>query len=658
MRAFVRASTRNHLRIASTPSTAYARVCHVSHSIAPQQSILQIPPRSRASQRQGFGTSCAVRPSRMLAAYALSEVSTPVRDSGEDGVDSTIVALSTPPGKSAIAVVRASGPACLDIYRALCPNKPLPKPRHATLRVLYDPASSEPEVLDPGALILYFPGPRSTTGEDILELHLHGGPAILHSVLAAIPKCPTLISNSFIRYAEPGEFTRRAFLNDRLSLPQIEALGDSLSAETEQQRKLSLRGSGTGLTSLYESWRRQLVEARGELEALIDFSEDQSFEVPPRELLEGVTCGVKRLRQRMRTFVGNAVRGELLRDGISISLVGAPNVGKSSLLNKIVGREAVIVSREAGTTRDVVDLSVDLGGYVMVVGDTAGLRIGDIGDGGMGNVVGGIEREGIRRARKRVMEGDVVVVVLAVDEDELSGELSLAIPKEVVEVVREAVGGERKKEVVVCVNKMDLLQEYPPPPDGQLPPIPDIWRDMVMASFPALSEDAIVGISCYDSKASKFDSDDSDSDDIEFDDTYFGEAGSEDTTSGSPVQTAEANVQPFLSTLTSLFARMTTSSATSPEAKDSLAATTRQRLLVESCLRYLDRYLEMVEVDCYASVAEDMNGDGGGGVDVVLAAEELRSAAGCLSKITGKGEGSLDVEEVLGVVFEKFCVGK
>lgn len=161
-------------------------------------------------------------------------------------------------------------------------------------------------------MILYFPGPRSTTGEDILELHLHGGPAILRSVLSAIPKCPTSTSNSPIRYAEPGEFTKRAFLNDRLSLLQIEALGDTLSAETEQQRKLSLRG--TGLTSLYESWRRQLIEARGELEALIDFSEDQFFEVSPRELLAGVTHGVKHLRQRMRAFVKNAERGELLRD--------------------------------------------------------------------------------------------------------------------------------------------------------------------------------------------------------------------------------------------------------------------------------------------------------------------------------------------------------
>ncbi|RPB20288.1 hypothetical protein L211DRAFT_533615 [Terfezia boudieri ATCC MYA-4762] len=233
----------------------------------------------------------------------------------------------------------------------------------------------------------------------------------------------------------------------------------------------------------------------------------------------------------------------------------------------------------------------------MVVGDTAGLRFGDIGDGGTGNVVGGIEKKGIRRARKRVMEGDVVV----------------------------------------CVNKMDLLQEYPTPPDGLLPPIPDDWRDMVMATFPALSEDAIVGISCYDSKASKFDSDDPDFGDIEFDDTYFGEAGFEDTTSlwsGSPVQTTEANIQPLFSTLISLFARMTTSSA--PEAKDSLAGTTRQRLLVESCLRYLDRYFEMVLVDCYASVAEDMNGDEGRGVDVVLAAEELRSGAGCLKVLFGE----------------------
>ncbi|KAF8430109.1 GTP-binding protein TrmE N-terminus-domain-containing protein [Tirmania nivea] len=654
MRAFVRTCTRNHPRTISTPSTAYTRASHIPYSIVSLQQT-PCPWPSSASHHRGFGTSCGVNSSRMLATDTVSTARTPdsagADSAGADSADATIFALSTPPGKSAIAVVRASGPACLEIYRALCPNKPLPKPRHATLRVLYEPASSQLEVLDPGALILYFPSPRSTTGEDILELHLHGGPAILRSVLAAIPKCQTPISNSPIRYAEPGEFTRRAFLNDRLSLPQIEALGDALSAETEQQRKLSLRGSGAGLTSLYESWRRQLIEARGELEALIDFSEDQSFEVPPRELLAGVTHGVKRLKRRMRAFVENAVRGELLRDGISISLVGAPNVGKSSLLNRIVGREAVIVSREAGTTRDIVDLSVDIGGYVMVVGDTAGLRIGDIG-GGSGNLVGGIEREGIRRARKRVMEGDVVVVVLAVEEDELSGELSLPIAEEVVEMVREAVGGQRRKEVVVCVNKMDLLQEYPPPSDGQLPPIPGYWRGMIMGTFPALSKDAIAGISCHDSKTSISDSDDTDSDYTDSDDI-----DSDDTTllsPGSLAPTAGTNIQPLLSTLISLFARMTTSSTASSEAEDSLSATTRQRLLIESCLRYLDRYLEMVEVGSNVSAADDE----GGCVDVVLAAEELRSAAGCLSRITGKGEGGGDVEKVLGVVFEKFCVGK
>jgi len=341
----------------------------------------------------------------------------------------------------------------------------------------------------------------------------------------------------------------------------------------------------------------------------------------------------------MRTFVENAVRGELLRAGISISLVGAPNVGKSSLLNRIVRREAVIVSREAGTTRDVVDLSVDLGGYVVVVGDTAGLRVGDIGGVESDNIVGPVEREGIRRARKRVMEGDVVVVVLAIEEDQISGKLSLPIPEEVVKVAREAMGGERKKEVVVCLNKMDLLQEHPPSPDGQLPPIPGDWRDMIMATLPLLSEDAIVGISCYDSNASI--------------------SGSDDTTSlppGPPAQKMGANIQSLLTTLTTLFTRMTTSSTMTSGAEHSLAATTRQRLLVESCLRYLDGYLGMVEVGSDVSATEDM--DDTGGVDVVLAAEELRSAAGCLSRITGKGEGSGDVEEVLGVVFEKFCVGK
>lgn len=165
----------------------------------------------------------------------------------------TIYALSTAPGRAAIAIVRVSGPACLDVYKSLCPGKPDPQPRHATVRRLY----RQNDILDSNALVLYFPGPKTATGEDVLEFHVHGGTAVLRAVLDAIP------STSTLRYAEPGEFTRRAFMNDRLDLTQVEALGDVLAATTEQQRRLSVRGTSNALATCYEEWRTQLLYARG-----------------------------------------------------------------------------------------------------------------------------------------------------------------------------------------------------------------------------------------------------------------------------------------------------------------------------------------------------------------------------------------------------------
>lgn len=212
-------------------------------------------------------------------------------------------------------------------------------------------------------MVLYFPAPKTVTGEDLLELHVHGGTAIVRAVLAAIPRIPGTGPSQSIRYAEPGEFTRRAFANDRLDLTQVEALGDSLAASTEQQRRLSVRGTTNSLATRYENWRKLLLEARGELEALIDFSEDQHFDESIGELLGSVAAQVVSLRAALLAHQENAVRGELLRSGISLALLGAPNAGKSSLLNAVVGREAAIVSREAGTTRDVVEVGIDLGGF-------------------------------------------------------------------------------------------------------------------------------------------------------------------------------------------------------------------------------------------------------------------------------------------------------
>ncbi|KAL7274311.1 mitochondrial splicing system protein [Rhizina undulata] len=535
-----------------------------------------------------------------------------VDGSADATTTTTIYALSTAPGKSAIALVRVSGPECLNVYRALCPSTALPKPRVATLRTLYKPAASssqippQREILDPGALILYFPGPHSFTGEDILELHIHGGPAVVRAVLSSIPLCKPSQPRK-IRYAEPGEFTRRAFENDRLSLPQIEALGDTLSAMTEQQRMASVRSHGAGLSERYERWRRSLVEARGELEALIDFSEDQHFDTAENELLLDIVSQVKELKIVMNRHMRNVMKGELLRNGISLTLIGAPNAGKSSLLNRIVGREAVIVSSEAGTTRDVVDLSVDLGGFMVVLGDTAGLRVGDVGSEDGRDVVGEIEKEGIRRAKKRVTESDVVIVVLSIELD-AAGTPGLKISEQVKQVVSSAAA--EGKQVVAVVNKTDLANHA-----NQA--LPEDLAETVRKNLPDLPKEKIFGISCVESSSPK-------------------------------------SIQEFLDGLVSIFETMTSpleaDSVGMGNWNESIGVTERQRLLVEDCIRCLDRFLDLADVGNRGEMEEE--------VDVVIAAEELRSAAECLAKVTGRGEGSGDVEEVLGVVFERFCVGK
>lgn len=438
-------------------------------------------------------------------------------------------------------------------------------------------------------MVLYFPGPNSVTGEDLLELHIHGGPAIIRAVIASIPLS---LTPHRICYAEPGEFTRRAFINDRLTLPQIEALSDILSSTTEQQRILSVRSSSSSLSEYYEAWRTTLISARGELEALIDFSEDQQFDTSSNELLGNVVAAVSKLREVLWNHVANAVKGELLRSGISLTLVGAPNAGKSSLLNRIVGREAVIVSGEAGTTRDVVDLSVDLGGFMVVLGDTAGLRLDDVSEG-----VGEVEREGIRRAKKRVMDGDVVIVVHSIENT--NGGPKLNISPEVINVVKEAGG----KEIIVVVNKIDLLRSSA---GGR---IPENMLAAITSQLPELHPNRIFGISC--------------------------------------AAESEASIQDFLHGLISIFGEMTSpDSSSSSSWHESIGATERQRLLVEECIGFLESFLTLTNTDTEEHV------------DVVAAAEELRSAAEALAKITGRGVGAGDVNEVLGVVFEKFCVGK
>ena len=539
----------------------------------------------------------------------------------------TIYALSTAPGRAAIAIIRISGPACLTVYRALCPWTSLPKPRYATLRTLFEPSVTltdiqDQEVLDSDALIFYFPAPHTATGEDILELHVHGGTAVVKAVLSAIPKTVQKDSLSKIRYAEPGEFTRRAFYNNRLDLVQVEALGDTLTAETEQQRRLAVRGSTTVLAERYEEWRQKLLYARGELEALIDFSEDQHFDETPAKLCTSVLKQVSQLTSHLRANIESASRGDLLRNGINIALIGAPNAGKSSLLNQIVGREAAIVSSEAGTTRDVVDVNVDIGGFYCRFGDLAGLRNQTLDH--QGQQIGEIEKEGIRRAKERALKADVVILVLAPETvmNSANSNISVSIGSEVQEMLK-LIDLDSQK--VVCVlNKADLFVSQ-----AHLSATRSKFRRLwALRDVLDLSETPLFAVSCTNAWESNIDN-----------------------------ESDPSGIQSLLDGLTQIFRRMTAAvvprehdgTATDSAWAESLGATERQRLLLQQCLQYLETFVAEVQ-------GNDQSADGAtrqeDDIDVVLAAESLRSAADCLAKITGRGESG-DVEEVLGVVFEK-----
>ena len=473
-------------------------------------------------------------------------------------------------------------------------------------------------MLDSGALVLYFPAPQTVTGEDVLEFHIHGGPAIVKAVLAAIPKStPTANSASTIRYAEPGEFTRRAFYNNRLELTQIEALGDTLSAETEQQRRLAVRGTTSNLTKQYETWRHDLLHARGELEALIDFSEDQHFEESPAKLVSSVAQQVENLRRRIQANIENASRGELLRNGIKVALLGAPNAGKSSLMNRIVGRDAVIVSKEEGTTRDVIEVNVDIGGYFCKFLDLAGLRGSSSSDAiPLKQTVGEVEEEGIRRAKERVLTADVVIVVLSIEHNGMqSAEPHVYVSPEILNVVSKC--DLTNTRIVGVINKLDLLDNA-----AELD---------TSAALGGLSDKLAAPfylISCT-------------------------------LAQGDHDKALDAGgMQRFLNGLTSTFKEMTSATSLdnlpgSTPFEDCLGTTSRQRLLLQECNQCLGDFMSEVTSQNTGQSQESV--DRGAEVDIVLAAEMLRAAATCLSKINGKGEAG-DVEEVLGVVFEKHVI--
>jgi tRNA modification GTPase len=441
----------------------------------------------------------------------------------------TIYALSSGRGRAGLAVIRVSGPDAGLVLDRMAP--PRPRPRFAALRTV---RSDIGEVLDQG-LTLWFPGPRTETGEDMAELHVHGGRAVVAGVLRALSALPGL------RLAEPGEFARRAFENGKIDLTAAEAIADLVDADTAAQRRQALRHAGGAQARLYDGWRAELVRAQALTESAIDFSDEA--EVSAGALAEARMLAA-RLAPAIRAYLDDGRRGEILREGFRVAIAGPPNAGKSSLLNALARREAAIVSDEAGTTRDILEVTLDLGGVPVVLSDTAGIREAE----------GKVEREGIRRAMAHARAADLVLWLT----DATAGP---AAPP--ADLAREA------GEILLVANKTDLLQGRRPP-DRQVPG--SLWLSLLTGE--GLSELA---------------------------EAIGRRAAERIGASEAPVITQ-----------------------------------TRHRQQLALCADALEAYLA------------------GSPADPELRAEELRRAATALGRITGR----VDVEDVLGEIFSRFCIGK
>ena len=335
--------------------------------------------------------------------------------------DDTIFALASAPGRAGVAVVRISGPDATGAGDRL--GFRLPPPRRAAVRQLLDGA----EPVD-RAMVIWFQAPHSYTGEDVVELHLHGGRAVVDRAFDVLSRGPEW------RFAEPGEFTRRAFVHGRLDLTAAEAVNDLVHAETDAQRQMAIAQLDGGLAHRFDGWADNIQTMRAHIEAYIDFPDE---DIPDRFVRQAVNT-LREIRAEMEAFRNDDRRGERLRDGLRVAVLGPPNAGKSSLVNWLAGRDAAIVSEHAGTTRDIIEVHLDLAGYPVIVADTAGLR--QAGD--------AVEMEGIRRARAWAGQADLRILVLDGTEKDTDGAAGFPDCD------------------LVAVNKIDLCPELPDPGTG------------------------------------------------------------------------------------------------------------------------------------------------------------------------------------------------
>jgi tRNA modification GTPase len=316
-----------------------------------------------------------------------------------DGAEETIFSLSSASGRAGVAVFRLSGPASQRAIEVLT-GRALPKPRYAALRQLKD---KQGQPIDE-ALTLWFPAPASFTGEECAEFHTHGSAAVISGLSQA------LLSLG-LRQAEPGEFTRRAVQNGKMDLTEAEGLADLIDAQTEGQRVQALRQMGGGLRDLYEDWRERLLDALAQIEGEIDFPDEGDI---PDTLSHAAYAPLQKLAQDMEEALGDMGRGAAIRSGLDVAIIGAPNAGKSTLINSLTRRDVAITSPEAGTTRDIVEAQMVIAGLPVTLSDTAGLR----------ETENAIEAEGVKRAKKRAEEAEITIYVVRPGTTEFDPEIA------------------------------------------------------------------------------------------------------------------------------------------------------------------------------------------------------------------------------------------
>ncbi len=369
----------------------------------------------------------------------------------------TIIALASAQGRAGVAVVRVSGSNARAAVERLCNPATLPAPRLASLRALMDPRTGEK--LDQ-ALVLFFPAPHSFTGEDVVELHLHGGRSIIKGVIEA------LCALDGFALAEPGAFTRRAFENGKMDLTEAEALADLVDAETVAQRRQALRQMDGELGRQMNDWAARIKRSLAYIEAEIDFADEDI----PADLTKDRLLDVTALEKEMGAFLDDHHRGERVREGFVVALLGAPNAGKSSILNALAKREAAIVDPTPGTTRDMIEVHLDLGGYPVTLVDTAGLR--DTAD--------RIESEGVRRALARAEQADLKILVFDARHPPQEDPTTWALADE---------------QTLIVLNKVDLCSAPPkehmnPPPPGE-----GLGAGCIKISNPVLSSIVLLTLS-------------------------------------------------------------------------------------------------------------------------------------------------------------------